>query len=175
LSLTLLILKINTPFEDVQIMQKWFFDFSTGFRFSKISVECSVHLCSCPWINPRVDYSVNYLLPTYKNTLDLAPLCDVTRAGNPFMWSVSRKTKDWKVLQSHRLRKLGQDWQSKLRKELQISSFIGNHPPALIVVFWPFLAIFLKRVWTSIGSKDMTQNANEVVTTRRRSSHILSL
>ena len=26
-----------------------FFDISTGFRFSKISVECSVHLCSCPW------------------------------------------------------------------------------------------------------------------------------
>ena len=29
----------------------WFFDFSTGFRFSKISVECSLHLCSCPWAN----------------------------------------------------------------------------------------------------------------------------
>jgi hypothetical protein len=26
-------------------------DFSTGFRFSKISVECSVHLCSCPCTN----------------------------------------------------------------------------------------------------------------------------
>ena len=25
-----------------------FFDISTNFRFSKISVECSVHLCSCP-------------------------------------------------------------------------------------------------------------------------------
>ena len=23
---------------------------STGFRFSKISVECSVHLCSSPWL-----------------------------------------------------------------------------------------------------------------------------
>ena len=30
-------------FEDVQMMFKWFFDFSTGFRFSKISVECSLH------------------------------------------------------------------------------------------------------------------------------------
>ena len=29
-------------------MLKRFFDISTGFRFSKISVECSVHLCSCP-------------------------------------------------------------------------------------------------------------------------------
>ena len=47
MSLTLLILKINTTFEDVQMMLKWFFDFSTGFRFSKISVECSVHICSC--------------------------------------------------------------------------------------------------------------------------------
>jgi hypothetical protein len=27
-----------------------FFDISTGFRFSKISVECSVHSCSCPWL-----------------------------------------------------------------------------------------------------------------------------
>ena len=26
-----------------------FFDISTGFRFSKISVECSIHSCSCPW------------------------------------------------------------------------------------------------------------------------------
>ena len=30
-------------------MLKIFFDISTGFKFSKISVECSVHLCSCPW------------------------------------------------------------------------------------------------------------------------------
>ena len=29
-------------------MLKRFFDVSTGFRSSKISVECSVHLCSCP-------------------------------------------------------------------------------------------------------------------------------
>ena len=36
-------------------MLKIFFDISTGFRFSKISVECSVHLCSCPWLNvPKV-------------------------------------------------------------------------------------------------------------------------
>ena len=34
-------------------MFKWFFDISTGFRFSdfQISVwECSVHVCSCPWL-----------------------------------------------------------------------------------------------------------------------------
>ena len=43
-------MRINTTFEDVQMMVKWFFDFSTGFRFSKISVECSVHMCSCPWL-----------------------------------------------------------------------------------------------------------------------------
>ena len=30
---------------------KWFFDFSTGFRFSKISVECSDYICSCPWLH----------------------------------------------------------------------------------------------------------------------------
>ena len=32
-------------------MLKRFFDISTDFRFSKISVECSVHSCSCPWIS----------------------------------------------------------------------------------------------------------------------------
>ena len=47
LSHTLLILQINTTFEDVQMMLKWFFDFSTDFRFSKIS---SVHIWSCPCI-----------------------------------------------------------------------------------------------------------------------------
>ena len=43
-------------FKDVLKMLKIFFDISTGFRFAKISVECSVkdffpgsvHLCSCP-------------------------------------------------------------------------------------------------------------------------------
>jgi hypothetical protein len=42
-------LKIYTTFKDVQMILKIFFDISTGFRFSKISVECSVHSCSCPW------------------------------------------------------------------------------------------------------------------------------
>ena len=49
MSPTLLILKIYTTFKDVQMMLKIFFDISTGFRFLKISVECSVHLCSSPW------------------------------------------------------------------------------------------------------------------------------
>jgi hypothetical protein len=43
-------LKIYTTFKDVQMILKRFFDISTGFRFSKISVECSVHSCSCPWL-----------------------------------------------------------------------------------------------------------------------------
>ena len=73
MSHTLLILKIYTTFKDVQVMLKRFFDISTGFRFSKISVECSVHLCSCPWLNlgsgPRImvmDPGVHYqgLLPS---------------------------------------------------------------------------------------------------------------
>ena len=51
MSPALLILKIYTTFKDVQMMIKIFFDISTGFRFSKISVECSVHLCSCLYIN----------------------------------------------------------------------------------------------------------------------------
>ena len=34
--LTLLIFKIYITFKDVQMMLKWFFDNSTGFRFSKL-------------------------------------------------------------------------------------------------------------------------------------------
>ena len=30
-----------------QMMLKWIFDISTGFRHSKIRSECSVHICSC--------------------------------------------------------------------------------------------------------------------------------
>ena len=33
------------------MMLKWFFDFSTGFRHSIISLEYSVHFCSCPWLS----------------------------------------------------------------------------------------------------------------------------
>ena len=44
-------LKINTTFTEVQMMLKKLFDFSNGFRFSKISVKCSVYICSCPCPN----------------------------------------------------------------------------------------------------------------------------
>ena len=38
-------------------MFKWFFDISTGFRFSKITVwECSVHSCSCQALYQRTQY-----------------------------------------------------------------------------------------------------------------------
>jgi len=30
-----------------QMVLKWIFDISTGFRHSKIRSECSVHICSC--------------------------------------------------------------------------------------------------------------------------------
>ena len=42
-------------------MLRIFFDISTGFRFSKISVECSVHLCSCPWVILQLN---NYIKKT---------------------------------------------------------------------------------------------------------------
>ena len=41
----------------LQMMLKNCFDISTGFRFSKISVECSVHLCSCPWLITSITIS----------------------------------------------------------------------------------------------------------------------
>ena len=34
----------NTPFKDVQMISKHFFDISTGFRYKKIGKEFSVHL-----------------------------------------------------------------------------------------------------------------------------------
>ena len=36
---------------DNKNQHKKVFDFSTAFRFSKINVECSVHICSCPCLN----------------------------------------------------------------------------------------------------------------------------
>ena len=45
-SYTLQILCENTTFIDVQMMCSDDFDISSGFRFSKISVECSVHFYS---------------------------------------------------------------------------------------------------------------------------------
>ena len=74
MSLTLLILKIHTTFKYVQMMLKWFFFyFFTGFRFSKISVECSVHICSCPWTNIRhlEKKSWSFSLLTYWKTIIL--------------------------------------------------------------------------------------------------------
>ena len=50
MSLNLLILRMNTTFEDLQMMLKWFFYFSTAFGFSTIIVECSFHICSCLWL-----------------------------------------------------------------------------------------------------------------------------
>ena len=53
MGMTGLIFEPHPPnFENQYIfMLKWFFDFSTGFRFSKISVECFVHIC--PWQRSR--------------------------------------------------------------------------------------------------------------------------
>ena len=54
MSHALLILKINTTFEDVQMILRWSFGISTGFRFWSVCTQCSVHICSCPWLNePR--------------------------------------------------------------------------------------------------------------------------
>ena len=43
------------------MMLKIFFDISTGFRFSKISVECSVHLYSCPWVMHHISETQSQL------------------------------------------------------------------------------------------------------------------
>ena len=51
------------------MMLKGFFDISTGFRFSKISVECSVHSCSCPCLmksSPMIKKNKANMLFLYK-------------------------------------------------------------------------------------------------------------
>ena len=55
-------LKINTTFEDVQMMLKWFYHFSPGVRFSKFSVECFFHICSCSCPNVRIIHNSIYLV-----------------------------------------------------------------------------------------------------------------
>ena len=56
LSYTLQILCENTTFIDVQMICSDDFDISSGFRFGKISVSCSVHF-----------YSLYLLYDTWKN------------------------------------------------------------------------------------------------------------
>ena len=72
MSHTLLILKIYTTFKDVQMILKRFFNIFTGFRFSKISVECSVHLCSCPWFKWPLCRKCAY----YRSTSNCCPHLD---------------------------------------------------------------------------------------------------
>ena len=65
MSHTLLILKIYTTFKDIQMMLKWFFDISNGFRFGRSVWECSVHSCSCPWLNLVRRYNGNKISAQY--------------------------------------------------------------------------------------------------------------
>ena len=97
MSLTLLILKINTTFEDVQMMLKRFFDFSTGFRFSKISVECSVHLCSCPWTVRRFGTFDSFLASLDRYQVYCACCCSAPMTHKPVQ---QRQTIDTKSLLS---------------------------------------------------------------------------
>ena len=69
MSHALLILKIYTTFKDVKMILKIFFDIYTGFRFSKISVECSVHSCSCPWIILTKTVTLKRLKNNKKNSI----------------------------------------------------------------------------------------------------------
>ena len=64
-SYTLQILCENTTFIDVQMMCSDDFDISSGFRFSKISVECSVHIYSL-----NLDKKKAILKDEMKNCLD---------------------------------------------------------------------------------------------------------
>ena len=46
------------------------FDFSTGFRFSKIYVYCSVHLCSCSWLyKVEHEWTLKFIFLDYLLTL----------------------------------------------------------------------------------------------------------
>ena len=76
---------------------KSFFDISTGFRFSKISVECSVHLCSCPCMVLPLACLKRYTLQVLRK---LSELCDIM-AWNlwflfPLFLSLFKSTTFWK-------------------------------------------------------------------------------
>ena len=58
MSHNLLISKIYTTFKDVQMMLKWFFDISTGLRFSKISVGVSISVAFLDWGWVNIKFSV---------------------------------------------------------------------------------------------------------------------
>ena len=67
------------------MMLKIFFDISTGFRFSKISVECSVHLCSCPCINQGVGIYFKYFISRHQKfkscfKIHYVPMCSASPA-----------------------------------------------------------------------------------------------
>ena len=48
-------------------MLKLYFDFSTSFRIAKLSVECSFHICSCPWIPIWLSYFYQGLIGLMKS------------------------------------------------------------------------------------------------------------
>ena len=72
MSHTLLILKIYTTFKDVQMILKRFFDISTGFQIFENQCECSVHLCSCPWL--MLQFFFIQIEKLDKQMTDLIPL-----------------------------------------------------------------------------------------------------
>ena len=58
---------ILASFEHLQKLYWLIFYFSTSFRFSKISVECSVHICSCPWVGSLIQRHSTHPLLTMKS------------------------------------------------------------------------------------------------------------
>jgi hypothetical protein len=44
------------------------FDISTGFRFQRSVWECSVHICSCPWLGSEVSTSKIIIDKYFKST-----------------------------------------------------------------------------------------------------------
>ena len=68
-------------------MLKIFFDISTGFRFSKISVECSVHLCSCPWISHRSRF-IPLMFKSELPSPDYTEASEAAEAASYLVWSV---------------------------------------------------------------------------------------
>ena len=147
MSHTLLILKIYTTFKDVQMILKRFLDISTGFRFSKISVECSVHSCSCPWL-ARQEISKIYAccpgsMRRKTTSLTVLPVANCVVRNSINHLKIADKTLGVKVLKfclylsvsSNNFVKTCRDWTCYLAFENQqiVSWYVANLKESQVV------------------------------------------
>ena len=136
------------------------FDFSTGFRFSKISVECSFHLCSCPWYSRLVHNKITSKTQVQMTSLANCLVLNCSRHFAVHEISLSMMTKFvtlqcgvfWKKLGYWLQKYLATlwDWQLTTRNQNKQASKVKrkwqkrkNRSTASFFKFWPKEVKFL--------------------------------